>query len=103
MKWLLLDPRMTPEHLGFIPEFLNEADPRPARAQIDERYAHGGGWRPVDGFTIDDDGSIRFPGDAAPLPPLAQTMLRGEAILFYEHDWLLILQRDGTFEIARVD
>jgi len=47
LKFEYLHPAMTEEHLGLLPEFLDPKDPRPARAQLHEHYAHGGGWRPL--------------------------------------------------------
>jgi hypothetical protein len=42
MEWVLKHKKATPEMLGFIPEFLNEDDPRPAKEQLDSNYSHGG-------------------------------------------------------------
>lgn len=69
LDFKILDPRVTPEHLGFIPCFLIDHDPRPASVQIDERYAHGGGWRAMSGFravgAVTDTCApiLRYPGD----------------------------------------
>lgn len=46
MVWKFLNPEMTVEQLGYIPLFFAADDPRPAAEQLNERYAHGGGWRP---------------------------------------------------------
>ena len=35
--------------------------------------------------------------------PLAKAQLRDETILFYESPWVLIAQKDGTFEVSRID
>ena len=103
MIWMTRKRLNNPDVLGFIPEFLSEDDPRPAREQIHENYAHGGGWRPFPGFTIDDH-KVRlcYPGD----PPMrleAMSMLREEVLLLFEHSWLVIVQRDGTWEAAHLD
>lgn len=101
MIWEMLDPRMTPDALGFIPEFLVPDDPRPAREQINERYVSG--WQSFDGFKMDPETHVlSYPGDPE-FPPLAQTMLRDELILFYDCAWVAIVQKDGTFDIARLD
>lgn len=102
MIWVLLHPKMTPEHLGFLPSFLNEADSRPAREQIDAGYAHGGGWSPMKGFTLLPSGTLTYPGDP-PLQPVAMTEIHEETLLFYPHDILVICQPDGSFEAARID
>jgi len=88
--------------LGFIPQFFSPADPRPARDQANENYAHGGGWSPFDGFELRSDGYIKYPGDPA-MPPLAIAHLRDEEIILYPHFWLMIKQPDGSFEISRMD
>lgn len=105
MLWTMLHPKVTPEHLGFLPSFLSEDDPRPAREQIDTGYAHGGGWRPFgqDRWTLDPGTTVlRYPGDP-PMRPLATTSLRKERLYFYDHAVLMILQPDGAFEVGRVD
>lgn len=101
MIWALLDPRMTPEMLGFLPSFLDDQDPRPAREQIDANYRHGGGWQPMKGFERTPAG-LKYPGDP-PLPLLAVSALRLEKIEFYDYQWLVIVQPDGSFEVSRMD
>jgi hypothetical protein len=107
MVWMFLHDRATPEHLGFIPEFLSNDDPRPAVEQIHERYAHGGGWTPFKGFEFHADKSLRYPGDPT-MRPLAVGFLRPgtsteESIYVYESGWTLVERLDGTWEIARLD
>jgi hypothetical protein len=87
--------------LGYIPGFLDETDPRPAREQIDTNYAQGGGWRPTQGFERTLQG-LKYPGDP-PMALIAVTALRDELIEFYDCQWLLILQPDGSFEVSRMD
>lgn len=104
MIWMLNDrePRAR-DLLGLIPSFLREADPRPAREQIDTAYAHGGGWRPFRGFTVlNGSGVIQYPGDSA-LEWIAAAFLRDEVIRVYPHAWVSITQPDGSTEIARMD
>jgi len=103
MIWYVLHPDATPEHLGFIPSFLNEDDPDPAAMQIDKNYQQGGGWQPLAGFTFNrKTHELSYPNDP-PLHPLALALLRDEAIVLYEREWLLVLQPDGSYEVARVD
>lgn len=91
-----------PDHLGIIPNFLNENDPDPAREQFNYHYSHGGGWRPFNGFTMNEDKSITYPDDP-PLPLLAEAKFRNETIRIYPHAWVAIVQEDGEFEISRMD
>lgn len=102
MTWVMLNPRANPEDLGFIPMFLSENDPRSAKEQIHGNYQHGGGWSKFDGFVLNDDKSISYPGDP-PQYPYAMTLFRDELIFVYPSSWVLILQKDDSFEIARID
>lgn len=92
-----------PIDMGYLPGFLSENDPRPAKEQIDSAYQHGGGWNPQPGWEYDPQlHAMRYPGDPV-MFPLAEAHLRDETLLFYPHDYLLIVQKDGSFEMARVD
>lgn len=122
IKFNLLHPDMTEDHLGLIPFFLSEKDDRPAREQIDHHYQHGGGWRPINGFKLnakftklDKTSSpfvmsrqlgVKYPGDPM-LKPLAvarmMNLKRDETLVFYDGSFLAIFQPDFTFEIARLD
>lgn len=92
-----------PVDLGYIPDFLLDQDERPAREQINERYAHGGGWQPLlAGWKMSADGRLSYPGDPT-MPPVARTKLREEEIFVYPYAWVAIRQPDGSFEVARLD
>jgi hypothetical protein len=97
-----MTPGVTQEMLGYIPSFLSEDDPRPAREQINANYRHGGGWHACPRFTLASNGNLVYPGDP-PLKVLAATKLRDEEIRFYELAWLAIIQPDGSFEVSRID
>lgn len=101
MTYIGLDPRFDMEQLGYLPGFLSEDDPRPAREQLDSNYQHGGGWRPLPGWER-NGWIITYPGDP-PLKPFALTHLRDETIVFYPHAQVMIVQPDGAFEVARMD
>lgn len=99
--------------VGFIPEFLSNDDPRPAKEQIDAAYQHGGGWRRFNGFEYcPDDHSIKYPGDPR-MMPVASCVLHAdsahhseakpETIYVYPSAWVNIVQADGSYEIARID
>jgi hypothetical protein len=103
MIWTLLHPQATLEMLGYLPDFISPANPACARDQLDRAYAHGGGWRPFTGHTFDKEHlTLKYPGDP-PQPALATTMLRDEQIIVFNCAWVMILQKDGTFEYARMD
>lgn len=102
MNWTAKHVKASTDHLGMIPSFFSESDPRPAREQIAERYAHGGGWSPLEGWKSFPDGSIQYPGDPPKLV-LWETKLRSETIRVYFNAWVGIFQEDGSFEVARID
>jgi hypothetical protein len=91
-----------PDAWGFIPGYLDEADPRPARAQFDERYP--GGWSPAPTALKFERKQmvLTYPGD----PPFAARgalQFRGELLILFESDFVVILQSDGTWQCARMD
>jgi hypothetical protein len=98
----MLDPRMTVDMLGIIPSFISVMDPRPLTQQLDDAYAHGGGWRPFEGFTMAPDGSIKYPGDPAH-KPLAKAQVRDETLYYYDYSWVSVVQADGSYEVCRMD
>lgn len=106
MTYVALHEDFTIEHLGFLPLFLSEEDPRPAAKQYDDNYVSG--WSPMPGWTLAPKAMmLKYPGDP-PMLPFAATKLHGqEAILFYPHAIVMILQiageRKGSFEVARLD
>lgn len=118
LDFKMLDRRYDQEALGFIPAFLVEADPRPAVDQINERYAHGGGWfdlkvgEPKGFRMIGADNYLLYPGDP-PLHRIAEAVLHGdhvpgcnpprETIAIYEHAFVAIIQPDGSFRVSRLD
>ena len=105
VRFELLHPKMTLEHLGFIPQMLNPQDPRPAAEQFDKNYAHGGGWSPNVGSAFKMDPAtktLKYPGDPA-MKPLARAKFRDEEIYFYESAVVAIVQSNGTFEVSRMD
>ena len=94
------------EVVGLIPTFLSEHDPRSAAEQIDENYQHGGGWRHFEGFELigekGDKYSIVYAGDP-PMYELSRATLRDETLVFFQTSWMAIIQKDGSFEISRID
>lgn len=105
------------EHMaGLVPSFLSAQSPLSAAEQIDLHYQHGGGWRSLPGFTLvpakgDWDSLFHLTGPEAVLlypkdPPfreLARTILRDEAIILFSASFIAIAQRDGNYDVARID
>ena len=90
------------EAWGFIPGFLDERDPRPAREQFHERYM--GGWVPAPpGLTFDPVAlTLTYPDDPV-LRPISGLQFRDETLLLYPSSWVVIIQRDGSWAAARMD
>ena len=102
-KWNMLNPKIRPEHLGFLPSFLDDDNPAPAKQQLNDNYGHGGGWSPFKGFTFSPGTfDLCYPGDP-PQKLVAETYLREEHILLYDCAWVVIIQPDGSWEVARMD
>lgn len=103
LVWRATHLRANETHLGFIPTFLSLDDPRPAAAQFDANYAHGGGWTPFgEGKWQMLEDRLEFPGDP-PFWKLYETRLRGETITIHDHAIVAITQPDGSFAVARLD
>ncbi len=104
LNWVLKHPRATMDHLGYIPSFIDTNNPAPAAKQIDDAYISG--WSPFGKgrWTMAPDfSSIRYPGDPA-MPIIAEAQLRDETLRLYDGGpWLAIFQKDGSYEIARMD
>jgi hypothetical protein len=104
--WIGIDRKFTPEWLGFLPEILLEEDKRTVKEQLEDRYSHGGGWRPFGDkkFKLDQMTKVlRYPGDP-PFKPAAFTQIGDETVVFYPQCSLLaVIQKDGSWEITRVD
>lgn len=101
IKFELLNPRMTQEHLGFIPYWLSVDNPKSAREQLNDGYRFGG-WQPFQGFRLKPNNSLAYPGDPDQ-KPLAQAKLRDELIVFYPSSWVAVIQPDRSFEVCRMD
>lgn len=104
----LVHPKANVEMLGHLPCWLDPADPRPAREQLDAHYRKYGGWRPSpEGrWRVGEGGAFLEPLDypSDPIRPLLATMkLRDEEVRFYHGAWTMIVQPDGSYEIARMD
>lgn len=88
---------------GYLPEFLSPYDTRPAREQINEHYVSG--WHRFEGFTligVDSNCRLKYPGDPD-MHEVSRAKLRDELIIVFQYDWVTIIQKDGTHEVARID
>lgn len=86
---------------GYIPNFLDEGDPRPVREQFNARYS--GGWHPMSGIKMRRVGWIlTYPGDP-PFQPIGSVNFRDEVVILYQHAIVVVVQKDGSWEAARMD
>lgn len=99
---ILYDERVGPEVFGIISTMLDPHDARSAKVQLNEGYAHGGGWSHQDGFKMLEDGILKYPGDP-PLEPIGEIWLRTERIVLYPYEYVAVVQLDGSFEVCRMD
>lgn len=89
------------EEWGFIPSFLHTNDPRPVREQFNAHYM--GGWNKFDGFKWDKERELlTYPGDP-PMKPRSMLLFRDEIVLLFPSSWVMIIQKDDTWEVARMD
>jgi hypothetical protein len=90
--------------VGFLPTFIDDDDPRPAVTQLDTHYGHGGGWRDMQGFTLNDgiEPTLSYAGDP-PVHAVAWWKLRDERIILFDSAWVCVVQPDGSYRIARMD
>lgn len=102
----------TADHLGYLPNIFHDTDPRSCVEQVNARYSYGGGWSPMTGWKAKPesdlyraapaDVSIRYPGDPV-LRPLFVFRIRAERVFVFDGAWVMIVQPDGSHEIARMD
>lgn len=96
------------EPAGLLPSFFTEDDPRQASHQLDEAYAHGGGFQPHNGpwslHLAEHVGHafLRYPGDP-PFKEVSRATLHHETLILCEAAFLAIVQPSGEFVVCRVD
>lgn len=94
------------DHVGLIPYNLAEfADPSAdAKKQLHDSYPHGGGWFECPGFKLNDDNSLKYPGDPKLLPRASFPLgTKGEMVYIYDSAFIAVIQPDRTFNVARMD
>jgi hypothetical protein len=102
MIWVSLDPSFHLDRLGLLLDILSASDRRPVKEQLEDRYRHGGGWRPIQGFRMQKNRTLLT--DDASYRPAAAADVNGELVIFYKNCSLLaVIQQDGKFEVTRVD
>ena len=94
------------ERAGLLPMMVSEISEADAVTQLNNGYAHGGGWNDFNGFTLEKapsgEYSLAYPGDPAMLQ-VASAKLRDELIVLFAYDWVAVIQPDGSYRVARMD
>lgn len=86
---------------GYIPNFLDEDDPRPAAEQFHANYVSG--WSSFKRFKFNKDTlTLTYPGDP-PTRAISAMGFRNEIIYLFESSWVVIVQPDGTWDVSRMD
>jgi hypothetical protein len=89
---------------GVIPAMLYEDDPHGAVEQLNENYAHGGGWVPFKEFTMVDSYGLYYEGDPTIYPVASGTLHGNEIVLVYPFGWVAVVQKaGGSYVVARMD
>lgn len=93
-----------PSVAAFLVDIFDAKDPRPAREQAQERYAHGGGWNPIAELELTASGKLKYPGD----PPFGELSraylpLTQEVLILFDYGFVAIIQKDDSYEVARMD
>ena len=88
--------------VGYLPQMVYSLE-EALQTQFNETYSHGGGWEPFNGFTSDNNGNLKYPGDPV-LKPLAKGKTRHQEIFVYTCGWVMVRDlASGVFEVCRMD
>lgn len=104
LQFTACSKRTTANDVGFIAYMLDENDSDSATQQLNNHYQHGGGWRPMKGFSLNNELELCYPGDP-PLKPLAIAILhQTEEVIIYPYAWVMVRDHNtGKFEVCRMD
>lgn len=109
--WEILNYQHGFESLGYLPQIIH-AGGGPVVDQVNERYAHGGGWHPMQPkkWILNRDGMILFypipeeeGGDEAYFPIAMLKVSDQETVYVYDHAWVLIDRGGDDWEVSRMD
>ena len=90
---------------GYLPLMLDERDPRSVQEQLNESYAHGGGWNSFSGFTLVERAgkyALSYPGDPLMLE-VSRAQFRDQLLVLFQYSWLGIIEEGKLIDAARVD
>lgn len=104
-RWDIMQFRFADE-IGYLPEIIlaEQFDPRPVVEQVNDRYAHGGGWHRFNGFMWNRIAkTLRYPGDP-PVHAIARFVANAKETVYVFHSgWTLIDRGGDDWEVARLD
>jgi hypothetical protein len=101
-----------PEMLGMLPQIFGvvEHEGKTAKEMVNLEYGHGGGWHPFGGdkWSIQhllgqDVLSYGTDDDAEAYRIVASWKVGDETVRLWEGSWVSITQKDGAFEVSRMD
>jgi len=99
--------RRHPDDWDFFPQLLDESDPRPAADQINERYVGGWNSRMRFGVTCEPGTmTLRYTDDRAgevTISPMSVMTFRHETLALFQSHYVVIMQPDESWDIARLD
>lgn len=91
-------------YLHNVPMWLADSLEGEKAVVVFNREYQFGGWQPLrsKGMIVDKDGNFKYPGDPVQ-KPLFKIEYNDEVIYGYESEMWAIVQKDGSFEISRMD
>ena len=94
------------QSVGWLSHIFQEADPRTAQEQAQDRYSHGGGWMSFKGFTLAEDENgfiLEYPEDV-PIVEISRAKFRDQTLVLFQYSWVGIIE-GGTelLEVSRMD
>lgn len=90
---------------GFLFALAHSSSDATIPEQINQHYAHGGGWNPLEGWSMIDapNGVVCYPGDPV-LKPDAKAQHGNETVFFYRSGaWLGVYTEANGLKLSRVD
>lgn len=90
---------------GYLPLMLNASDPRSVQEQLNESYAHGGGWNSFSGFTLVERAgkyALSYPDDPL-MTEVSRAQFRDQLLVLFQSAWLGIIEDGKLLDVARVD
>lgn len=101
-KFTHVNPHTMLNMIGMIQYWIDFADERSFKQQVEDNYGFGPLYRFSSDSTVDADGVMHYPGDPD-LYPIAVWHREGETAYMYEHAMMAFVTADGDTFVTRVD